>query len=306
MKRILATFTSVAIVASTANAQVWINEVLANPSGSDSSATAGFEYFELRGTANLSLAGHYLLSLEGQGTGTPGKGDINQFFDLSAFSIGANGFLFARQFGSPYTSVGVGATLVENSPNQGWGQVNGTGSTAAHSSDGAQFDLENSATTIMLINIGSGAVPTLTTDLDTDNDGLVDLLAGWSVVDSVGIMDGVSPLSTDSTYGAINLRLGGIGASATGPIVDVPAGTGTGFYVGRIGDSTGSTSADWVGSVISGSAGSFLLASASDPRFTGKTVADMGFGGLNPVPEPGTLALLGLGGLALFLRRKSR
>ena len=76
--------------------EVYINEVLPNTPGSDT----GNEYFELRGTPNLPLTGYYLISVEGQGTGTPGKGDINQFFDLSAFSLGANGYLFARQAGS--------------------------------------------------------------------------------------------------------------------------------------------------------------------------------------------------------------
>src|SRR6185503_5350657 len=205
MKRFLTPLGVLALAASVAHGQVYINEVLANPVGSDSTATVGLESFELRGTAGMSLAGYYLLSLEGQGTGG-GRADVNQFFDLGAFSIGANGFLFARQFGSPYTSVQPGATVVANTTGQGWGQVNGGGSTAGHSSDGAQFDLENSATTILLINIGSGAAPTLSTDLDTGvEDGLLDLPADWTVVDSVGIMDGVSALASDFSYGAITL-----------------------------------------------------------------------------------------------------
>jgi hypothetical protein len=306
MKTFLSAITIFALAAGAANAQVYINEVLANPAGGDSTASVGLEYFELRGTPGMSLAGYYLLSLEGQGTGA-GRADVNQFFDLGSFSIGANGYLFGQQFGSPYTSLTAGATVVSNATGQGWGQVNVGGSTAGHSSDASQFDLENSATTILLVNIGSGAAPTLTTDLDTGTqDGLLDLPAGWTVIDSVGIMDGVSPLATDFSYGAITLRLGGVGSSSYGNIIDVPNGTGTGFYVGRIGGSTGSTANDWFGSVVSGSAGNFTLSSASDPTFTGRPISDMVFGGPNPVPEPSTWALLSIAAMGVGFRRVRR
>ena len=119
MKRIITSLAVLAMLASAANAQVWINEVLTNPNGSDSTATTGNEYFELRGTPNMSLSGYYLLSIEGGGT--TGRGDINQFFDLGAFSIGANGYLFARQNFSLYTPTASGATVIQNTAGQGWG-----------------------------------------------------------------------------------------------------------------------------------------------------------------------------------------
>jgi hypothetical protein len=257
----------------------------------------------VRGTAGTSLAGHYLLSVEGQGT--TGRGDINQFFDLGAFSLGSNGYLFGRQFGSPYTTVASGATLLANATTQGWGQVGGVGSSVGHSSDGTQLDLENSATTLLLINIGAGAAPALNNDLDTDDDGVLNLPAGWSVVDSVGIMDGVGAAATDFSYGAVTLRLGTVGSAASGEVVQVP-GAGSAFFVGRIGESTGSTSADWFGSVVTGSAGNYTLSSASDPRFTGKLLDEMVFGGANPVPEPATFALAGIGALAFWAIRRRR
>jgi hypothetical protein len=267
----------------------------------------GVEYFELRGTPGMSLAGYYLLSLEGQGT--TGRGDVNQYFDLGAYSIGANGYLLGLQFGSPYTPTAVGATVIQNSPSQGWGQANtAVGSSVGHYSDGSQLDLENSATTILLVNIGSGAAPALSTDLDADEgDGLLDLPAGWTVVDSVGLMDttGTAPAATDMSYGAITLRLGAIGASGLGNIIQVP-GTGSNLYAARKGVSTGSTADDWFGAVLTGSGGSFTIgANSTEPFYSGKAIAEMVFGGPNPaVPEPSSLALLGLGGLALFLRRK--
>jgi hypothetical protein len=307
MKRIITSLAALAILASAANAQVWINEVLTNPNGSDSTATTGNEHFELRGTPNLSLSGYYLLSIEGGGT--TGRGDINQFFDLGSFSIGANGYLFARQNFSLYTATAPGATVIQPSTGQGWLGLSG------YSADSSQTDLENGTTTIMLINRNSGAAPTLTLDLDSDNDGILDSVpAGWSIVDSVGIIEGsATGGATDWSYGAVTLRVQGTaaGSSQYGNIVDIagaPPTTAGAMWVGRKVESTGSSANDWIGAILTGSASDPLnitFASSNDPDIVGKKLPDMVFGGTN-IPEPGTLALLGLGSLALLLRRKTR
>jgi hypothetical protein len=304
MKRILSSL-AILVFVSLANAgQVYINEVLPNPPGSDSTAASGNEFFELRGTPGLSLSNYCLISVEGQGTGVPGKGDINQLFDLGAFSLGANGYLFARQHGSLYTSTAEGATVIENATSQGWGQANagGVGSTVGHYSDGTQVDMENSAATMLLVKVEGGITPTNTLDLDTNNDGFLDLPAGWTLVDSVGIMDGASALASDSSYGAITFRapdsIGNyLGACAYGNIINVPGPltttSGT-FYVGRKGESTGSTSNDWVGSIVDGTAANpvnYIFYSASDPSYTGMLIADMIYGGTNASAAPlGSLA----------------
>ncbi|HOX60083.1 MAG TPA: immunoglobulin domain-containing protein [Verrucomicrobiota bacterium] len=295
MKRILTSLATLLFVAFAANAadSVYINEVLPNPPGTDT----GNEYFELRGTPNMSLAGYYLLSLEGQGT--TGRGDINQYFDLGSFSLGANGYLFARQAGSKYTATDPGATVIENAIGTGWGQANVGGSSVGHYSDASQVDLENSATTFLLINIGSGVTPSLANDLDTNNDGLLDLPAGWTVVDSVGIMDGASAAATDFSYGAITFRAPLYntttyqGTCAYGNIIDVPppsySTTAGSFHVGRKGESTGSTSNYWAGSIVEGNAASPLAMyffGSSDPFYTGIPVSAMVYGGTNPSPAP--------------------
>ncbi len=305
MKRILLTLATGMLAASTLRAQVYINELLANPPGSDSTVSLGLEYFELRGTPNLSLAGYYLISIEGQGT--TGRGDINQFFDLGAYSLGANGFLFAQQFGSPYTPVNGSATLLANTPNQGWGQVNGTGSSVGHSSDGTQVDLENSAATIWLINRGAGAAPTLTQDLDSDNNGVAELPSGWTVVDSIALSDGTgTPAATDFSYGAITFRFGALGSDNAGNLITIP-GTGGNLYVGRKGDSTGSTSADWMGAFLTGTAGNFSFSATdtSDLTFGGLPITIMQFGATN-APEPSSALLLGAGCLLFGLARRRR
>ena len=64
MKRFLLPLVTGIAFATQIQGQVWINEMLANPPGSDSTAGVGLEYFELRGTPGLSLAGYYFISLE--------------------------------------------------------------------------------------------------------------------------------------------------------------------------------------------------------------------------------------------------
>lgn len=306
MKRILTSLLGLALVAGSSNAQqVWINEILTNPNGSDT----GNEYFELRGTPGMSLAGYCLVSVEGEGAS---KGDINSLFFLDTFSLGANGYLFARQAGSRYTATAPGATVIQNTAGTGWG-LNGS-STVGYWCDTSGADIENDTSTILLVNVASGGTaPLLTIDLDTDNNGTLDLPSGWSVVDSVGIMDGSTPYdATDLSYGAITLRVGGAAAgTGSGAIVDVPGSAPTSagaFYAGRRGESTGSTGDDWFGAILNGSAAdplNIIFASVSDSYYHGLRFSDMVFGGPNPIPEPGTLTLLGLGALALFLRRRS-
>ena len=189
------------------------------------------------------------------------------------------------------------AVMTSNTTSFGWGQVNAVqGSSVGHSSDGSQVDFENSATTVLLVNIGVGAAPTLATDLDSDNNGSLELPVGWSILDSIALSDstGTAHAPTDFSYGAITFRIGGVGSDNGGNVIDL-VGTGTSLYVARKGESTGSTASDWFGATLSGTFPGFVLGQSTDPSFDGLTLGDMQLGAINPVPEPSTWALFGLG-----------
>jgi len=282
-------------LAISASAQVYLNELLFNPVGTDGPN----EYFELRGTPALSLSGYYFLGVEGDVASNPG--DVQNIFDLSAFSLGANGFLVGFQKGTPYAGVSVGANAFTNAgTGAGWGS--GTSSDIGHSADSSATDVENASVTYMIINIGAGAAPDLTLDLDADDNGVVELPAGWSIVDSVGVTDA----ATDVSYGAITFRATGLG-TASGTTVDLTYGTGS-YFLGRKGDSTGSTANDWVEGSVSGTAPGFTFnaTEVTDFSFAGRPLSDMVPGGTNPIPEPSTYVLgsLALAAFYVFRRRK--
>ncbi len=83
--------------------------------------------------------------------------------------------------------------------------------------------LENGTISLLLV---TGAFPTTTTDIDIDNDGIVDESLGLTIVDSIAINDGGTG---DLTYGGVTLTGGFDGSSFTpGGASRIPDGTDTG------------------------------------------------------------------------------
>ncbi len=289
---------TVAVGLSAAGAAV-ISELFINPPGND----APNEYIEIRGNASEVLpAGTYLLGIEGDFGAN--AGDVQDIFDLSGVSLGTNGFLVLLQKGNPYSTLG-GATVLTNAGTGiGWG--NGATSSVGHSADGTATDIENASVTFMLVQ--TATAPTLTDDIDSDNNGTIDgLAASWTFLDAIGVLD--PDTNGDLGYGAINFaRNTGNGTSVTGPVVPTSFTAG---YLGRIGNSSGAGAGDWaVGDSLNGAAPNWTLDDTSDDAFQETIPAAVAgtplnhIGGPNPVPEPAAIVLLLAGAMAMCCLRR--
>ncbi|MFM7281642.1 MAG: hypothetical protein ACKO32_07675, partial [Planctomycetia bacterium] len=147
-------------VAHSTPAQFTLSELFPNPPGADN----GQEGVEIRGPANTSLSGYFLVIIEGDGT-TAGIVDVVR--SLSTLSTGSNGLLLLRD----------AANVILPAPD------------AATAIDVTDFspDIENGTNTYVL---GFGTPPAAGTDLDAGNDGTLDVpLTGFTVVDAVTIVE---------------------------------------------------------------------------------------------------------------------
>ncbi len=253
-----------------------INEVYFNPPGSDSGTGFGNEFVELRGTPGYVIpAGTYLVGIEGDASTL---GDVQNIFDVSGLTFGTNGLILILQKDNSYdTSAAIadGTTvLVNTGTSPGWG--NGGSSSIGHSGDGGN-DIENASVTFMLLQ--SGTAPTLTDDIDIDNDGVPDgaVYAGWNILDSIGILD--NSAAGDFSYAPVNfINSTGFGASTTGVTVAIGSTAG---YVARLGTSTSNTPADWLAGDTTGTVPNFTLltgngAGISDPSLRGAAINTIG------------------------------
>lgn len=140
-----------------------INEIRTDNGGTDTD-----EYFELLGTPGQSLAG-YTYVVIGDGTGSCGT--IEAVLDLSPYSIQADGYFAACRNTAPtlsgYDVIGLSALNFENSDN----------------------------VTHMLVQ---GFTGTNAQDLDTNNDGVLDITPWSAIVDAVGI---IGPNTVDCAAG---------------------------------------------------------------------------------------------------------
>ncbi len=243
-----------------------INEILFDPPSTDTPK----EYIELRGTPGATIAaGTYLVSVEGD-SGSPNPGKVKNIFDLSGKQFGSNGLLVLLQKGSTYVPNPGANVIINTGSGAGWG--NGATSSIGHT--GAKTDIESGSVSFLLIE--SDTAPTLTSDIDSDNNGIADgdTYSNWAVLDSVGVLDGGT---TDKAYSSIVFRRNSAGSVPSGATV-----VNTSFiagYVGRSGDTTGSAASDWVASVVTGTAPNLTLGTAtttSPGSFAGQALNHIG------------------------------
>jgi hypothetical protein len=164
---------------------VGLSCILMDPPGTDTD----FEYIELKGDPSLSLNNIWFLSIDGDNTRA---GEIVEAINLSSFSLGSNGCLIIQEDGTVnYTPpVAPATTLVDN------------GATT----------LENGTSTSLLVTNFTGSVGT---DIDTDNDGVADLIPWGAVIDAVAAEDGGTFQTYTFGVGVTIPRLFGMGAPIT-------------------------------------------------------------------------------------------
>lgn len=142
-------------VAAAANAQL-INEIRTDNSGADTD-----EYFELSGTPGMSLTGLTYIVIGDNTAGTCGV--VECVVPLSSYSIQADGLLAVVRAASGMVLTGYDVTNVT--------------AIAFENSDNV---------THMLV---SGFTGTLNQDLDTNNDGVLDITPWTSVLDCVALVN---------------------------------------------------------------------------------------------------------------------
>lgn len=245
----------IGIFAASANASIVINEIRVDQPGADND-----EYFELFGTPFESLAGlSYVVIGDTQGLG----GAIESITPLSGF-IPLDGFYLAVESTYTLTPPPVGGTpdLVtsmnfENSDNVTHLLVSGI----------------NPA-----LNTGDGFGNGTASDVDLDDDGVIDATGDW---DGDTIDDGAPWASILDIIALVETP--GLEDLIYGPNSVGPDGTFQPGHVGRVPDG-----GDWA-------IGGFTPALGFMPDDSP---------GTTNVPEPGTIALLGIGCM-LLLRRRS-
>lgn len=220
-----------------------------------------------------------------------------------------------------------GHAYVNRDTGNGFG--NGITSSIGHS--GQNAELEGSGATYMLVfvdTLNGGVAPFVNQDLDLGNDGLDALPTGWSIVDSIGVLgeggEGYARFYSDTVF-------------APGPIAGAPGGTEPGAtyidtsgtlneieYVGRTGPN--GTPDNWLATNLTDNAAAGYTAAQRNYAVSGNHALQnnaevwvgttsqpanfpygakitVTLGGPNTnfaVPEPGSFALAGIGGVALL------
>ena len=256
-----------------------INEVMWDPPQNDVN-----QYIELRSTAGGNFAvpsGYYLVGVEGHAAFN--TGEIHDIFDLSSVGMttGSNGLLTIFQSSNLYTAPTDVTDPAGNKYQQGpispsfGNNAAGLPSTVGHSASGMFVELENANSTTLFL-IYSATPPQIGQDIDSNDDGLPDGSAfnSWAVVDSVGRGNQLTT-TTDYVYGKINfIDPVGTTTAVTGPSSLVATTIETNFspaWIGRTGDTTGSTATDWFAADLEGDRPDWEVGSlkSSLPGFAG-------------------------------------
>ncbi len=236
-----------------------INEVMWNPPENNKN-----QYIELRNTTGAAAAipaGYYLVGIEGHAAFN--TGEVHDIFNLSGafMSTGSNGVLTILQSSNLYSVNGLvdpaGMAFTQNPIAPSFGNnAAGITSTVGHSASQRFVELENANSSTLFL-VYAATPPQIGDDIDSNNDGLPDgsVFNNWAIVDSVGRGNELTT-GTDYVYGQINfIDPTGTTTAVTGPSSLVSTTVETNFtpsWVGRTGNTTGSTSNDWLAADLEG------------------------------------------------------
>jgi hypothetical protein len=248
------------------------------------------QYIEVFSTVpNYTIpSGVYLVSINGA-AGTPAPGLVSDIFNLSGFQTGTNGYLALLEKGEKYGANGfevAGGNEYDNIGTAvGFGNAGSTSkfdtTTGVHTggtrpSGQLATDILTGAVSFLLIQ--APAAPTTSTNIDPGNTGnptnQTSAYNSWNVLDSVGILN---TATTSHSYAAITFEPTTAGSVLPGSST-VSTGTWVANYVGRIAQNTGTSSADWIASVVTGTAssGTFNLGVVDSTNFAGQPLNSIG------------------------------
>jgi hypothetical protein len=285
MTRKITCFLALALLAlptSRSYATILLNEIYANPVGTDDNR----EFIEFISTTGgvEPMTGLVLLLIDANGGSS---GGIDEAFNLNNYATGPNGLL---AIGNDY-DVATPGPLAGPWNAQWTNPSQGNQQTVLKDPSGATpftglgtGDLSNNAFVALLV---SGYTGTNGQDLDTNDDGIFETTPWATIVDSISWNEGTGTALAGRTYGA--------------PSVSNVAFTPD--SVSRLpGNFTPNTAAAWFGGDLAtdltyDAVQNFALPAGAVPTPTYANV---------PVPEPSTMVLGALGALALLVIRRKR
>lgn len=267
-------------------ADVEISELLINAENPSSAADQGQEFIEIRAVAGGAepLDGISFIYIEGDGSNA---GVVDVAINLSGFSTGSNGLFIWSDANGLWNPAADAATVINI------GEFN--------NDDGNGTDMENGSATFALV---SGYTGTAGQDLDTDNDGVLDVTPWDNVISVVGWTQ--FGTGTETAYAA---QMGGtqFDGNALGEDPDGYVNAPDGEYVFGLFDDDTDLSAN--GEYRISSAGALhangALFTTLDAFFTltpGSNNLPVNTSGMN-IPTMGFWGLLALFGAMIGIRR---
>jgi hypothetical protein len=235
-------------------------------------------------------SGVYLVGINGAAGTSPAPGAVTDIFNLNGFTTGTNGYLALLEKGEKYNAlgdevssgtaddnIGTSAGFGNGGATSKFGSITGVHTGGTRPSGQLATDILTGAESFLLIE--TATAPTTSVNIDPASTGnpanQATAYTSWNVLDSVGILATTST-STSHSYGAITFKpSAATGTTLSGSNV-VSTGSWTATYVGRDAQNTGSSSADWLASVPTGTPTTGYSLGSNSTEFGGSPLNNVG------------------------------